>query len=388
MPTVSDVHMPGIMAAEEDANLKALRDLKAYLEELLAQFEKSAGELVTVSKPLPDEHAARQADPGRFTELRRKNAVFGAGIDVIYGILDGKSVVQSIRFDAAKFTPEEARAWLKAHDFATNLEAASKVAKNALCVQCGQVFEDDDGTYHVTERGIMCQACFAAQAAAVMDQSEVAKQLNVIDRLISTIHREFTVQADFMYGDGVYGQEERKTLSHAIGVALDAFNEIIDAQLPHLRHVNPATNVDVMPTFKADIVSVGKNMDGLDEERVAYAIAYPVMPEGWSDSQHDRMDASEIRKAAHRWMQESKHYDIQHTILDVPAEEATVVESFLAPMDMDWPLPDGTTKHINKGSWIVATKFGPTLWAKVKSGFINAYSIRGYGVRTKREKVN
>jgi len=255
-------------------------------------------------------------------------------------------------------------------------------------VQCGQVFEDDDGTYHVTERGIMCQACFAAQAAAVMDQSEVAKQLNVIDRLISTIHREFTVQADFMYGDGVYGQEERKTLSHAIGVALDAFNEIIDAQLPHLRHVNPATNVDVMPTFKADIVSVGKNMDGLDEERVAYAIAYPVMPEGWSDSQHDRMDASEIRKAAHRWMQESKHYDIQHTILDVPAEEATVVESFLAPMDMDWPLPDGTTKHINKGSWIVATKFGPTLWAKVKSGFINAYSIRGYGVRTKREKVN
>jgi hypothetical protein len=120
-----------------------------------------------------------------------------------------------------------------------------------------------------------------------------------------------------------------------------------------------------MPTFKADIVSVGKNMDGSDEERVAYAIAYPVMPEGWSDSQHDRMDASEIRKAAHRWMQESKHYDIQHTILDVPAEEATVVESFLAPMDMDWPLPDGTTKHINKGSWIVATKFGPTLWAKV-----------------------
>jgi hypothetical protein len=70
----------------------------------MAQFEKSAGEPVEVSKPLPNEHAARQADPKRFTALRRKKAAFGAGIDVIYGILDGKSVVQSIRFDAATFT--------------------------------------------------------------------------------------------------------------------------------------------------------------------------------------------------------------------------------------------------------------------------------------------
>lgn len=69
-------------------------------------------------KPYPNEHAARIADPGKFEKFRRDNGAFGEGIDAIYGITsDGKAELQAIRFDKAKFTADEARAWLKEHGY-------------------------------------------------------------------------------------------------------------------------------------------------------------------------------------------------------------------------------------------------------------------------------
>ncbi len=67
--------------------------------------------------PYPNEHAARIRDPGEFDRLRRKNDEFGDGIDVIYGIKNGTSFIQAIRFRADKWTVEEAKQWLKDHDY-------------------------------------------------------------------------------------------------------------------------------------------------------------------------------------------------------------------------------------------------------------------------------
>jgi len=67
--------------------------------------------------PYPNEHAARITDPGQYDRIRRKNDAFGKGIDVIYGVKDGKSEVQAIRFDASKFTAAQAKKWLKDHDY-------------------------------------------------------------------------------------------------------------------------------------------------------------------------------------------------------------------------------------------------------------------------------
>jgi len=68
--------------------------------------------------PLPREHAARLKDPDRYERFRRENDKFGAGIHAIWGITeDGKAELQSVRFDAKKFTPAEAKAWLKEHDY-------------------------------------------------------------------------------------------------------------------------------------------------------------------------------------------------------------------------------------------------------------------------------
>jgi len=68
--------------------------------------------------PYPGEHAARIKDPAGFDRFRRENDKFGTGIDVIWGITtDGTTEAQSIRFNADKFTPEEAKKWCADHDY-------------------------------------------------------------------------------------------------------------------------------------------------------------------------------------------------------------------------------------------------------------------------------
>ena len=69
-----------------------------------------------LARPYPNEHAARLHDPDQYDELRRVNDEGGPGIDFIYGIKDGVSEIQAVRFDAARFTPDEARQWLSEHD--------------------------------------------------------------------------------------------------------------------------------------------------------------------------------------------------------------------------------------------------------------------------------
>ena len=69
-------------------------------------------------RPFPNEHAARLHDPDKYVSFRRDNDAGGAGVDFIYGILDGGGTeLQAIRFDKNRFTPAEAKAWLSKHDF-------------------------------------------------------------------------------------------------------------------------------------------------------------------------------------------------------------------------------------------------------------------------------
>lgn len=69
--------------------------------------------------PYPNEHAARVREPGDFKpdSFRRKN--ISDGVDIIIGKLksgEDSMVTQAYRFDAQKFTVDEAKKWLKDHD--------------------------------------------------------------------------------------------------------------------------------------------------------------------------------------------------------------------------------------------------------------------------------
>src|SRR5262245_5784188 len=92
--------------------------------------------------PLAAEHTARQIAPGDCDRIR--TGATEKGITMLWCVRAGKTAVQSVHLDASKFTAEEARAWLQAHDFSTaNFVAATKEpataeAEAAACdIRCG-----------------------------------------------------------------------------------------------------------------------------------------------------------------------------------------------------------------------------------------------------------
>jgi len=113
------------------------------LGDLFMDTEHDTGEEENIGS-FPNEHAARQQDPGKYKKFRRKNNAFGSGIHVIYGITgSGKAEVQSIRFDASKFTVAEAKKWLADHNYKTSIEPAA--GKEAIDDEEESSSEDKDG---------------------------------------------------------------------------------------------------------------------------------------------------------------------------------------------------------------------------------------------------
>ena len=88
---------------------------KTWSENEYAKIQKDRS--LEDARPYPNEHAARLKDPEQYDSFARKNNEGGEGIDFIYGIKDGVSELQAIRFDKTRFTTQEAKAWLKSHDF-------------------------------------------------------------------------------------------------------------------------------------------------------------------------------------------------------------------------------------------------------------------------------
>jgi HK97 family phage major capsid protein len=68
-------------------------------------------------RPYPNEHAARLKDPDQYDSFRRENDAGGPGIDFIYGVKDGTTEIQAIRFDKNRYSVAEAKKWLESHDF-------------------------------------------------------------------------------------------------------------------------------------------------------------------------------------------------------------------------------------------------------------------------------
>lgn len=69
------------------------------------------------ARPYANEHAARINDPRQYDALRRRNDAGGKGVDFIFGIKDGTSEIQAIRFRVQFFTVSEAKAWLERNNF-------------------------------------------------------------------------------------------------------------------------------------------------------------------------------------------------------------------------------------------------------------------------------
>jgi hypothetical protein len=116
------------------------------------------------------------------------------------------------------------------------------------------------------------------------------------------------------------------------------------------------------------IVEVSKH------RQILYCVA--LEPDSF-DFQGDAMDASEIEKAAHTFMEESRIIGRMHS----HKINALPIESYIAPQDLSFDGINGR-QLVRKGSWVLGIKIAdPAEWQKVLDGEYRGISVGGTGYR-------
>lgn len=140
-------------------------------------------------------------------------------------------------------------------------------------------------------------------------------------------------------------------------VASNGFGEAAFAAAANPAHA-PSDNAASVPLKKLD-----------DEQQIVYGEVYaPDFP----DSQGDYMTRESIQEMAHEFMRKGlvSKIDLHHTQQE---SGCYVVESFIARDDDTIFIP---------GSWVLGVKVpDPVVWAMIKSGELNGFSLDGFGVR-------
>jgi len=104
------------------------------------------------------------------------------------------------------------------------------------------------------------------------------------------------------------------------------------------------------------------------DEHVVYGIVYEPDVE---DSQGDKANEDEIRKAAYQFMEQVQIFKVNHKGRNV---KVRVLENYIAPVD--FAISGGQVK---KGSWILVTRvLDDKIWKAIKDGKLTGYSMAGY----------
>lgn len=139
--------------------------------------------------PYANEHAFRIKEPSQFDSFARKNNEFGDGIHVIYGIKEGKSTVQSIRFSASKWTFSKAKKWMKDHDW-KYIKAEEATGSKGFQVECGACHYKFDGSEvpEVAMGAMECPKC----GSTIDQEGKVLKtgSKNIVSRLVGRPFRD------------------------------------------------------------------------------------------------------------------------------------------------------------------------------------------------------
>ncbi len=149
----------------------------------------------------------------------------------------------------------------------------------------------------------------------------------------------------------------------------------IDAAMAMLAaNAQPAELAMANLVAKAEVKRVVPIVKADNEKQICYG---EVLNPLTIDSQDDWLTAADIEKAAHDYMMTSRVIGSEHG----EPIRASVVESFVAPQDLDFVSPAGPVS-VPKGTWLIGVKVAdPAEWAKVKSGEYSGFSVGGFGVR-------
>lgn len=147
--------------------------------------------------------------------------------------------------------------------------------------------------------------------------------------------------------------------------------QLKNVTVTHVSYVDKAANkrsflltkADGKPNFTKQVKPLVKEDD---PQKLVYGVVYEPDVE---DSQGDAMDAGEIEKAAHGFMENYQQIDKQH---DFTTHAGQVVESYIAPADMEIG-----TQTVTKGTWVLVTKATDEIWDAIQKGEYTGYSLAG-----------
>ena len=158
---------------------------------------------------------------------------------------------------------------------------------------------------------------------------------------------------------------DREEISCAIAKASNGNSKWLRWSKPGLRpRVVEVEKFSVKKQFNVPIQKID------DERQIVFGV---VLEPDSVDAQGDKISSEEIEKAAHKFMVKSRVIGEGHS----KTTKAEPVESYIAPSDFKLG-----EESIKKGSWVLGVHVPDAgLWAKIKNGELNSYSIGGFGIR-------
>lgn len=220
-------------------------------------------------------------------------------------------------------------------------------------------------------------------AAADLDLACVlAKALaDVAERpAVSALAEELRRFADLSgAGQAVLARELRplgERLAHTVGSDLpdlvDAMNEAL-IDLDEIAPPVPPTSAPASSSSAATglaLKPLEKRIRLLKTDEERYVLGIVLEPET-VDAQDDIYSATEVRDAAHRFMEQYRNIGLMHRGL--VNEQVKILESYLAPAAFSL---DGT--QVQKGTWLLAVRvLDDELWGQIQGGALTGLSIGG-----------
>jgi len=303
---------------------------------------KQKTEIIEVSKPYPNEHSARLQSPDKFdtkTFRRTKGGtLYGSKkipstVSIIWGKLKDKAkptdppIAQALRFPTSNWTATKAKKWLADNEIKfTTFEAATKKTKKLWSKKYIDALPDSAFMYvdAITKTGEFPYINREGKIDLIR-LTELPAKITKSD-LSEDIKTELIAKAEKLLEDIKEGKTFEKFVS-------------------------------VYPIDKAD-----------KEEHIVCGVVYTPDEE---DSQGDKANAEEIRKAAYQFMEQVQTFKVMHKGNKVKVK---VLESYVAPAAFTI-----AKQAVKKGTWLITVRvLDKAIWKAVKDGELTGFSMAGY----------
>lgn len=217
-------------------------------------------------------------------------------------------------------------------------------------------------------------------------EEEYADPVN-LKYMVNTEATAANARVRFKQNADVYEQEKSKAIIHeriiraelkfGINPSFDP-DDALDALLPQDLQDELSKAAPSAVTKRGELL-VRKAEDGEDPEKVVRMFGIVMKPDV-PDIEGDVTSAEEIRNANDLFMREFGTLGFMHK-KDV-SDKVRIIQNVIAPVDFDFPLPDGETKKVAEGTWYQELfTDDPELVKRVRTKKLNGLSIGGFARR-------